>query len=156
MDLSTLTDAELAAFERQVVDELSRRRMLAEAPGEVDRINRAVLAAEGRGPGGAWVQPTGAHDAYPSGWQASRGGVLYESLAPANVWPPGDPADPQSGRWWRRVGATADPDAWQPWVSYDFGDVVTHGEQRWRCAVTHTSQPDWSPGAPGVYLWTLA
>jgi hypothetical protein len=36
----------------------------------------------------AWVQPTGAHDAYGVGEKVSFNGANYESLIPANVWSP--------------------------------------------------------------------
>ena len=35
-----------------------------------------------------WVQPTGAHDAYPLGAQVTHVGRLWESLYDANVWEP--------------------------------------------------------------------
>lgn len=36
----------------------------------------------------AWVQPTGAQDAYPLGAKVTYNGRVYESLIPANVWSP--------------------------------------------------------------------
>lgn len=36
----------------------------------------------------AWVQPTGAHDAYPMGGKVSFKGQNYESVIAANVWSP--------------------------------------------------------------------
>ena len=36
----------------------------------------------------AWVQPLGAHDAYPLGAQVTHLGRLWESLYDANVWEP--------------------------------------------------------------------
>ena len=37
----------------------------------------------------AWVQPTGAHDAYGVGDRVLYGGKTWESIAAANVWAPG-------------------------------------------------------------------
>lgn len=38
----------------------------------------------------AWVQPTGAHDAYPAGAIVSHGGKLWVNiLTKLNVWEPG-------------------------------------------------------------------
>jgi hypothetical protein len=37
----------------------------------------------------AWVQPTGAHDAYALGAKVSYNGQNWESTTPANVWQPG-------------------------------------------------------------------
>lgn len=36
----------------------------------------------------AWVQPTGAHDAYPLGAKVTYNGRVYESKIPANVYSP--------------------------------------------------------------------
>ena len=36
----------------------------------------------------AWVQPTGAHDAYDKGTRVSFEGSDYESLIDGNVWSP--------------------------------------------------------------------
>lgn len=36
-----------------------------------------------------WIQPTGAHDAYPKGAKVSYNGKHYVSTADANVWEPG-------------------------------------------------------------------
>lgn len=37
----------------------------------------------------AWVQPTGAHDAYALGAQVTHNGQVWESTVNANVWMPG-------------------------------------------------------------------
>lgn len=37
----------------------------------------------------AWVQPTGAHDAYPLGAQVTHNGETWTSTTAANVWEPG-------------------------------------------------------------------
>lgn len=37
----------------------------------------------------AWVQPTGAHDAYALGATVTHNGQVWTSLFPANVWEPG-------------------------------------------------------------------
>ena len=39
----------------------------------------------------AWVQPTGAHDAYPIGFRVSHAGQNWQSNIAANVWEPGTP-----------------------------------------------------------------
>lgn len=48
----------------------------------------------------AWVQPTGAQDAYDTGDRVTYQGVVYESLIDANTTIPG--SDP---RWWKQVAA---------------------------------------------------
>ena len=45
-------------------------------------------AAEEGAPPPAWVQPTGAHDAYPDGDRVTFEGQVWESLIPGNVWSP--------------------------------------------------------------------
>ena len=37
-----------------------------------------------------WVQPTGAHDAYPLGAQVTYNGKVWESTVDGNVWKPGE------------------------------------------------------------------
>ena len=37
----------------------------------------------------AWVQPTGAHDAYSKGDKVTHNGKRWTSTADANVWEPG-------------------------------------------------------------------
>lgn len=37
----------------------------------------------------AWVQPTGAHDAYPQGFSVTHNGQVWVSDIDANVWEPG-------------------------------------------------------------------
>lgn len=48
----------------------------------------------------AWVQPTGAHDAWPLGCWVTHGGQVWESLIAANVWEPGAPG---TAALWRLV-----------------------------------------------------
>lgn len=46
--------------------------------------------AEEGAPPPAWVQPTGAHDAYTDGDRVTFEGQVYESTIPDNVWSPTD------------------------------------------------------------------
>jgi len=84
-----------------------------------------VLAPGGEAPPlPEWVQPTGAHDAYPIGMWVEHQGATYCSLLAANVWEP----SPESNFWrispdpgplpWRRPTGAAD--------AYAIGDRVTH------------------------------
>ena len=54
-----------------------------------------------------WVQPTGAHDAYPAGRIVQHNGVLYRSLIAANVWEPGGKG--VSAGLWKTVTDAGDP-----------------------------------------------
>ena len=72
----------------------------------------AALMADAHTDGAAWVQPTGAHDAYALGITVTHGGKTWENITPANVWEPG-----VSG--WREVVAEGYP-AWvQPTGAHD-------------------------------------
>jgi hypothetical protein len=79
--------------------------------------------AEANLPWPAWVQPLGAHDAYPAGEIVAHAGRDWESLLDANVWEPG-----VSG-WREYVPAGGPPPEWvQPTGAHDaynIGDRVT-------------------------------
>ena len=85
----------------------------------------AALMADAHTDGQPWVQPTGAHDAYPLDITVTHEGKVWESLTPANVWEPG-----VSG--WREQVAEGYP-AWvQPTGahdSYNKGDRVSFNDQ---------------------------
>lgn len=59
------------------------------APVELAALQQATLAAAGRASGATWVQPQGAHDAYPIDWVVTHAGKTWVSLMAANVWEPG-------------------------------------------------------------------
>lgn len=50
--------------------------------------------------------------------------------------------------------STATAPAWAPCVSYRTGDVVTHGNQRFRCIQGHGSLSTWEPSIYTRALWT--
>lgn len=132
-DLQALADAERAAA---VVKAEEDRAIL-------DAIT--YLSTTAHTDGAAWVQPVGAHDAYPKGATVTHVGKNWESLIPANVWAPG-----VSG--WREVGSEGYP-AWvQPTGAhddYDLGANVTHNGQDWTSIVPNNV---WEPS---VYGWVL-
>jgi hypothetical protein len=156
VDLSTYTDDELTDLSSQIRDEQTKRATIANAPAMISHINAKVLAAQGVSRGEAWVQPTGATDAYPIGWTVTYNGKTWMSLIAANTTIPGDPADPQSYRWWKDmtvVPPTSGPPDWSgAGVAYAVGDVVTYNGQTYKCLQAHTSQPGWTPDAVPA-LW---
>lgn len=156
MDVTALSDTDLAALRDQVLAETERRAHLANIPATVDALATQYLIADGATPGAAWRQPTGAHDAYPAGWRVRFGGKDWESLIGGNVWQPGDAGDPQSYRWWKDltpVEPPAGPAAWDGNAHpYIVGDVVTYGDATYTCRQAHTSQPGWTPAAVPA-LW---
>ena len=98
-------------------------------------------------PAPTWVQPTGAHDAYPLGASVTHGGKKWRSLIAANVWAPG-----VSG-WREHWAANAAPPAWvQPTGAHDaykLGAKVTHLGFVW----TNVGS-DANVWEPGVFGWT--
>ena len=101
-----------------------------------------ALMADAHTDGDPWVQPTGAHDAYPLGITVTHEGKTWENITPANVWAPG-----VSG--WREQVAQGYP-AWvQPTGAHDAyqtGDRVTHNNKTW--VSTHANNV-WEPGVFG-------
>ena len=108
----------------------------------LDAIRATAAAAHTEGE--PWVQPTGAHDAYPLGYRVTYGGKTWESLIGANVWTPG-------GLSWREVSTGGTAPAWvQPTGStdaYPLGAKVTHKSKTWTSTVAANV---WEPG---VYGW---
>ena len=122
-DLTTLTDEVLDQRRIDVLTEQENRATLANAPAQAEALAVRYAAASGRKDGDDWTQPTGAHDAYPTGATATRGGKTWEATTGANVWEPGT-----SG--WREVVAEGGaPPAWvQPTGAHDayaIGNQVT-------------------------------
>ena len=139
------------AQENADADAASAAAQEAEAEAIRSAVDRAILDAirhvseTVHADGEAWAQPTGAHDAYPSGITVTHGGKTWTSTIPANVWPPGVTG-------W--VEVTEGTPAWvQPLGAHDayaLGARVTHGGQTW------TSTVPANVWEPGVYGWSLA
>lgn len=119
-DIRALDDEEWGALWPLLLAEAHRRQVLATAQEEAERLASAYLAARDGGQDTArqtvglvhpvWVQPTGAHDAYPAGYQVAHGGRVWRSAAAANVWEPGGDGVP-SGLW---EDVTDDPEPVEP------------------------------------------
>ena len=103
----------------------------------------AALMDDAHTDGATWVQPTGAHNAFPKGVKVTHSGKTWESTTPANVWTPGVTG-------WREVVAEG-PAAWaQPLGAHDaypLGAKVTHKGKTW------TSTAAANVWRPGVYGW---
>lgn len=146
MDYTTLTDTELQEIFHAASEETSRRNLITAALTREPTLQTGYLVALGRADGEPWVQPTGAHDAYPQGWKVTHDGKTWVSLINGNVWVPGE-----SG--WREI--TADGDAPPEWVqptgahdAYQKGDQVSHNGDTW------ISDVDGNTWEPGEYGWT--
>lgn len=148
IDYTQLTDSEVAQLKSEAELEQERRIRVALAPQKVEEVAFTFLQDVGRSDGSEWVQPTGAHDAYPMGYKVVKDDITWESLIPANVTVPG--SDP---RWWKDLTTVVDPNAWdQNYKSYGVGDIVTYEGKSYSCLQAHTSQPGWSP-ADVPALW---
>ena len=107
----------------------------------------AALMEDAHEDGQPWVQPQGAHNAYPLGRTVTHNGKTWENLTPANTHEPG-----VSG--WREVVAEGYP-AWvQPAGAHDayiLGAKVAHNGRLWECTQVNAGVNSY---APGVWGWT--
>lgn len=154
IDLTELSGPELEQLQADIEAEQDRRRTLEQVPEQIDQLLGQVVAAEGHREDGEWQHPS--TTGFPKGWITRRKGRRYESLISNNVWMPGDPADPQSYRWWKDLTAEeeADDTEWSgDGVEYHAGDERTYDGQWYRARQHHVSQPDWTPPAvPALWL----
>ena len=109
----------------------------------------------------AYVQPTGAHDAYRLGEKVTVDGTVYVSVIDFNVWSPETyPAG------WAVEGE--EPDApvepeepevpeepvmeWRPGIAVTVGQRVEHNGITYVVQQAHTTQADWAPaGLPALF-----
>lgn len=157
IDLSVYTIDELVGLSRRIDAEYQRQHVLEMIPEQIDEQIKKYQDAAGttRDEGAAWVQPTGALDAYPAGAEVMLNGKTYVSQIPANVWKPADPSDPQSARWWKEktdgpteAPATGGTPAWDGnGHTYKVGDTVTYQGATYKVLQAHTSQAGWTPAA---------
>ena len=117
-----------------------------------------------------WVQPTGAHDAYPVGAEVLHDGKRWVSLVDANVWRPGaagsetlweevvedvdEPAEPEPEEPGEEPGEPSVAE-WNPnGVNYTRDAQVTFEGVTYVCLQPHASQPGWTPAAVPA-LWAV-
>lgn len=153
MNYTTLTDSELQDIFHAATEETSRRNLITAALQREPILQTGYLAALGRADGEEYVPPTGAHDAYPKGWEVTHDGKLWRSTVANNVWPPGE-----GSRWWDEVKEEgAGPEPWSAGTYYKVGDTVTHAGEEWKCTNEHLGQPGWEPDNPGMHaVWKRA
>lgn len=139
-DLTKLTDADLASLHRAVLTQIAHRASLATMEADAAATNERYLRATGREPGQPWEQPSGAHNAYPAGWEVTHDNKTWQSLTPANVWEPGisgwrEAVDESSGppEWIRPTGAHD---------AYQTGDRVTFEGSVYESVIDSNT---WSP-----------
>ena len=100
----------------------------------------------------AYVQPTGAHDAYAKGDRVTYDGAVWRSLIDANVWSPDELMHS-----WIREGTVAEPAepapeepdtgvaAWAPGLPLEVGDRVKYNGVVYVVQQAHTTQAGWEP-----------
>jgi hypothetical protein len=146
IDWTTYSDEELRDEQMAIDAEITRRFNLETIPQQMADLNVQYLDVAGVVEGEPWVQPMGAHDAYPKDWIVTHNDSTWLSLLDANVWEPG-----VSG--W----AVGDGGEWPAWTQptgahddYAAGAKVSHLELHW------ISDADGNVWEPGVYGWTEA
>lgn len=144
IDWTTYTDEDLRTEYDAAGAEISRRGALAAIPAQMAALNVQYLGSSGVAEGEAWVQPTGAHDAYPKDWVVTHNDGSWKSLVDANVWEPGvaNWAVEGGGEWPMWVQPVGSEDA------YAAGAQVSHVDKHW---VSDLGANVWEPG---VYGWT--
>lgn len=139
VDIKSLTDNELEELKVNIAQEQADREFLKEAPEKANQLAEHYAIASGAVSGGPWVQPTGSHDSYPSGWTVTHLGKEWVNITPANVWEPG-----VSG--WREKSLDGAANEWiQPTGAHDAYQVeerVLHNGKVW---VSQTDGNVWEP-----------
>lgn len=152
----TWTDDDLDALRVAVATEQERRYTLAAAPALAEqtatRYREAVEAALpplGEGEHRPYVQPTGAHDAYPEGAVVAEVGKVWRSKIANNVWRPGSAG--ADGLWEDVTDDAPAPEPvpsapeWKAGESVKAGDLRTHGGAVYEVIQPHTTQAGWEP-----------
>lgn len=143
-DLEILTDDELNTVRSILVSVVSERKRQNEIPKQITELQIQYLTGRDLATGVAWVQPTGAHDAYPKNWEVTHNSSTWVSLVDNNTWEPG-----VSG--WRQNGTKA-ASAWiQPTGAHDayfLNSTVTYKNNTWKSTV------DSNVWEPSVFGWT--
>lgn len=96
-----------------------------------------------------WIQPTGAHDAYPKDYKVSHNGKHWISLIDANVWEPSE----EASTLWENIPIDEEPDEpveeeYPEWVQptaenpYMAGDKVTFEGEHYISLIDNNV---WSP-----------
>lgn len=162
-DLEALTHAELEDLRKAVAAEQDRRSKLAVTQDMLDtlpavdraavvlpaleQIQAGALAAKGWVDGGEWVEPTGAHDAYPIGTRATYDGRTWVNELASNPFPPGVTG------WVEEAPEGEYPQWWQPLGAHD-AHVWGTGVRAWHDGTLWESVRDenvWPPGTGDDY-----
>lgn len=125
VDFDPMSYEELEALVRDASAELERRRILADAPRQADKIAEQVVRAEGIKRGDPW-EPRNTLG-YPFNWVTTHNGKTWRSLHPINVWEPGVAG-------WREETADGSPPPYRQPVgavdAYQAGEQITWTDGR--------------------------
>lgn len=111
----------------------------------------------------AWVQPTGAHDAYRLGEKVTVGGSVYVSVIDFNVWSPEvypagwavEDEEPEAPVEPEEPEVPEEPEPvteWRPGIAVSVGQRVEHNGVTYVVRQAHTTQADWEPaGLPALF-----
>ena len=141
IDVTSLSDVDLTALLSALVAEHRRRAALATTASTITQMQAQYLAARDGATGSPnWVQPTGAMDAYPSGYVVTHGGKTWVALADNTTGEPG------VAGWHEQTTEGGTPAEWvQPsgaTDAYPLGAVVTHNGKTW---VSKVAANVWEP-----------
>ncbi|UJQ87157.1 hypothetical protein SEA_BAILEYBLU_19 [Arthrobacter phage BaileyBlu] len=145
-DFNLYSIDELDELANAARDAFRNRQTITLAESRIDAILVEVKTAQGRADGDAWVQPLGAHGAYPMGAEVAHEGKKWRSILTANVWPPGisgwdEIVEPGQIADWRQPTGSHDV--------YNVGDRVRYEGKVWTSTIAANV---W---APGVYGWQV-
>ena len=155
IDWRTMPDTTLHAEVEAGQAEVARRAL---EQVVTDNLDRVIGDARTDQPETEWAPYDGTlASLYPAGWVTRRDGHRWESLISHNHTMPGDPADPQSWRWWSDLGPihpepdTPEPDpsaprVWAVGTAWAAGEPCTHEGVTYWARQAHTAHaPDWAP-----------
>ncbi|MGO2360388.1 MAG: hypothetical protein ACTH6N_04575 [Brachybacterium tyrofermentans] len=128
-DVTTMTDAELAAQGAKIEAERSRRAVITDAEQRTDTMCLEYLQASGRINGGPFETPMGFLGAYPRGWRVTHNGGTYEAIVP------GAAAEPPGPGWVEVDADTALVDFWED-REYAAGEQARDAGQIWTAMST--------------------
>lgn len=149
IDWTSLSEAELTQVLRDALAEHDRRAALATTASSIIQLQAQYLAARDTGSDAPdWVQPTGAMDAYPTGYVVTHSGKVWTALGDNTTGEPGvagwreQTTDGAPAEWVQPSGATD---------AYALGAQVTHNGKVW---VSKVAANVWKPGAVADTIWS--
>lgn len=148
IDWAGLSEAELTQVLHDALAEHDRRVAIATTASSIAQLQAQYLAArDGSAASPEWVQPTGAMDAYPSGYVVTHNSKVWVALADNTTGEPGvagwreQTTDGAPAEWVQPSGATD---------AYPLGAEVTHNGKAW---VSKVAANVWEPGAVADTIW---